>query len=112
MCLHILTGMGFMGSHSGKAGGDTSVFSPQICTVLGISAAPEVEKGNHTPADTGSVQNCCTLCGASSPLLFANLSLAVSPTPTFSTHFPRTSLLHRASSVRTAHAPRGPPALA
>lgn len=112
MFLHILAGMGFMGSHSGKADSNASAFSPQICTVLGISPAPEAGTANHTPDDTGSMHNCCTLCVASSPLLFANLPPAVSPTPTFSTHFSRTLLLRRASPARTAHSPRGPPALA
>lgn len=112
MFMQSLAGMGLMGSHAGSDG----KFVAEICTALGISNARATQStladlADQQPAnDNGNVHDCCKLCVASSPLLLASTSLAVSPAPTFHAIFATPFLARPASFAWTAHPPRGPPA--
>lgn len=110
--MHTLAGMGLMGSHPGKSGSDGN-FVAEVCTVLGIGsvqAAQNSAAGDSSQPDTGNPRDCCTLCVASSPLLFASASPAVSPAPIFGARFHAHPATRPASFAWTAHPPRGPPA--
>lgn len=114
MFMQSLAGMGLMGSHAGS----DSKFVAEICTTLGISNALATQStladlADQQPANdngNGNVHNCCKLCVASSPLLLASTSLAVSPAPTFHAIFAAPFSARPASFAWTAHPPRGPPA--
>lgn len=112
--MHTLAGMGLMGSHAGSDG----KFVAGICTALGISNASAIQSplgdlaGPQPANDKGNVHDCCKLCVASSPLLLASASLAVSPAPTFHAIFAAPLPARPASFAWTAHPPRGPPATA
>lgn len=100
---------GFRRMHADPA--DGAVYA-EICSATGSAKAQPPSQSGKLPLSHGSHHDCCKLCGASAPLLFAAAALGVPPAPPLVAPLDSCAASPRTLAVRTAHPPRGPPARA
>lgn len=109
VALHVMAGTGLMRA-APSVGGD-GTFVAELCTSHGGQGAlPRVPGGSSSPAS--GTHDCCKLCAASSPLLAAASIPAVPPAPTFASAPALPAFVRVTPDIRSAHHPRGPPAIA
>lgn len=106
MALHMLAGSGLL--RAAADGGDS--FVAAVCTSHGLIQASSAPAAGDSSAPAAGVHDCCKLCAASAQLLAANDAAAVPPAPTFIARQRFPAFAPPTPAVRTAHAPRGPPA--
>ncbi|MDP2824067.1 MAG: DUF2946 family protein [Sulfuritalea sp.] len=108
MALHLLAGSGLVRAASVAGSGDS--FVAEICTSHGLIQAGSAQAPDDGSAPANGVHDCCKLCAAGGPLLAANIPATVAPAPTFTARQGSPATARPTPAVRTAHAPRGPPA--
>lgn len=109
VALHALAGTGLM--RSGVVAGSSDRFVAEVCTSHGLSTPDPAQAGNGGSSPATGMHDCCKLCAAGAPVLAADIGIDVAPGPAFSIRSAADGSSHPALAVRTAHPPRGPPAL-
>jgi len=84
-------------------------FYAEVCSATGSAKAQPTSQSGKLPLSHGSQHDCCKLCGASAPLLFAAAALGVPPAPPLVAPFDSYADSPRTLGARIAHPPRGPP---